>query len=103
VERLLNGRIDRLWRFLALVIVLFIAGLFYDDWRQFQVVSTELDRTGQIQRQTDILLSTITDAETGQRGYLLTGDPIYLDPYKSALRDLPGELNTLATLPACRR
>jgi PAS domain S-box-containing protein len=100
VERLLNGRIDRLWRFLALVIVLFIAGLFYDDWRQFQVVSTELDRTGQIQRQTDILLSTITDAETGQRGYLLTGDPIYLDPYKSALRDLPGELKTLAAAAA---
>jgi CheY-like chemotaxis protein len=27
-------------------------------------------------------LSSLKDAETGQRGYLLTGDPAYLDPYR---------------------
>jgi len=32
----------------------------------------------------NILLATV-DAETGQRGYLLTGDATYLDPYNSAL------------------
>ena len=96
MERPLDGRIDRVWRFVALVIVLFIAGLFYYDFREYRATSAELDRTGQIQRQTDILLSTVTDAETGQRGYLLTGDPRYLDPYKAALKDLPGELDTLA-------
>jgi signal transduction histidine kinase len=30
------------------------------------------------------LLSTMKDAETGQRGYLLTGDARYLEPYQSA-------------------
>ena len=30
------------------------------------------------------LLSTLKDAETGQRGYLLTGDVAYLAPYESA-------------------
>ena len=31
------------------------------------------------------ILGLVTDAETGQRGYFLTGRPEYLDPYKAAL------------------
>lgn len=34
------------------------------------------------------LIALIKDAETGQRGYLLTGDEDYLDPYYAALRGL---------------
>ncbi|MBB6499507.1 signal transduction histidine kinase/DNA-binding response OmpR family regulator/CHASE3 domain sensor protein/HAMP domain-containing protein [Pedobacter cryoconitis] len=33
---------------------------------------------------TDGILSTLKDAETGQRGFLLTGDEVFLDPYKGA-------------------
>ena len=29
----------------------------------------------------DNLRSALKDAETGQRGYLLTGDPVFLEPY----------------------
>jgi CheY-like chemotaxis protein/signal transduction histidine kinase len=36
------------------------------------------------------LLSKLQDAETGQRGYLLTGNEEYLEPYLDALRDNPG-------------
>ena len=46
-------------------------------------------------------LSTLKDAETGQRGYLLTGEERYLDPYKSALARLPAgvaELERLASI-----
>ncbi len=32
------------------------------------------------------LLSVVKDAETGQRGYLLTGDEAYLEPYEDGLR-----------------
>ena len=32
------------------------------------------------------LLSLMTDAETGQRGFLLTGDPTYLEPYLHGVR-----------------
>ena len=34
-------------------------------------------------------LSTFKDAETGQRGYLLTGDPTYLEPYEAAVQAVP--------------
>lgn len=39
----------------------------------------------------------VTDAETGQRGYLLTGRDSYLEPY-IAKRDLLNEIDSLSTL-----
>src|ERR1700733_9770882 len=44
------------------------------------------------------LLSELKDAETGQRGYLLTGDDNYLEPYKSALAAIPTTLVDLRKL-----
>jgi PAS domain S-box-containing protein len=41
------------------------------------------------------LLSSIKDAETGQRGYLLTGDQTFLKPYLSVRDGLRGELEAL--------
>ena len=41
------------------------------------------------------VLSTLKDAETGQRGYLLTGDEQYLAPYTAARSELPGLLKSL--------
>lgn len=35
------------------------------------------------------LLSRVQDAETGQRGYLLTRDESYLEPYTAAVANLP--------------
>jgi signal transduction histidine kinase len=40
----------------------------------------------------------IQAAETGQRGYLLTGDPTYLDPFTAARRDLPAAQAELRAL-----
>jgi signal transduction histidine kinase len=33
----------------------------------------------------ELVLSAVKDAETGQRGFLLTGDPAYLTPYNTAI------------------
>ena len=44
------------------------------------------------------LLSTLQDAETGQRGYLLTGDENYLAPYQTALGLLQTNLTGLKQL-----
>ena len=41
------------------------------------------------------LRDLLTDAETGQRGYLLTADPAYLTPYQDARAKLPDQLNLL--------
>ncbi|HEY3826155.1 MAG TPA: CHASE3 domain-containing protein [Bryobacteraceae bacterium] len=95
-----QGRIDRLWRYLAIAIVLGIGFLFYHEWREFQAADHQVDETRQLEKQTDDLISSITDAETGQRGYLLTGDPQYLEPYRKAVKLIPGELSDLAATAA---
>ncbi|MES2174263.1 MAG: response regulator [Pseudomonadota bacterium] len=46
----------------------------------------------------DELLSATQDAETGQRGYLLTGSQAYLEPYDSAVKNLNGRMQAVAML-----
>jgi PAS domain S-box-containing protein len=43
----------------------------------------------------DNLLSELKDAETGQRGYLLTGDEAFLEPYLLAKSNIVADLNRL--------
>jgi hypothetical protein len=38
------------------------------------------------------------DAETGQRGFLLTGEDRYLEPYNRAIQEIPGESENVARL-----
>ena len=42
--------------------------------------------------QLEEVLSTLSDAETGQRGYLLTGDQAYLGPYSNARASLSSRI-----------
>jgi two-component sensor histidine kinase/CHASE3 domain sensor protein len=44
------------------------------------------------------IMSALQDAETGQRGYLLTNDKAYLGPYQNALERLPARLQALREL-----
>jgi CHASE3 domain sensor protein len=46
------------------------------------------------------LLSQIKDAETGQRGYILTGEERYLEPYKTATVSVEREIKHLRELTA---
>lgn len=42
---------------------------------------------------------TLSEAESAQRGYLLTGREIYLAPYDKAVASLPGMLSALDSIP----
>lgn len=46
----------------------------------------------------DQLTATMTEAETGQRGYLITGEEAYLAPYREAVGQIQGELEDLHRL-----
>src|SRR6478752_8575854 len=41
------------------------------------------------------VLQNVLDAETGSRGYLLTGDPRYLEPYDAAVAEISQNLDNL--------
>ena len=45
-------------------------------------------------------LSDLQDAETGQRGFLLTGDERFLDPYIAAVARLPDQIRELREITA---
>ncbi len=44
------------------------------------------------------LLIGLLNAETGKRGYLLTGNPVYLQPYDTALSTVPADQQRLGSL-----
>src|SRR5690242_12579055 len=52
-------------------------------------------RAKELELSLERLLSTLRDAETGQRGFLLSGEEPYLKPYSDALRELDARLVTV--------
>jgi signal transduction histidine kinase/CheY-like chemotaxis protein/CHASE3 domain sensor protein len=54
-----------------------------------------MDRASLAMRQLNLFNASIKDAETGQRGYLLTGDVAYLQPYETAVADMQQHLDRL--------
>src|SRR5580658_6238932 len=93
---------ERLSVFIALLLVLLTAMLTYRAWAAFERTRQEAQVTRQVVDGTTALLSSLKDAETGQRGFLLTGDDRYLEPYRQALRDASPALDTLTRIEATR-
>ncbi|MDP3191713.1 response regulator [Rhodoferax sp.] len=54
--------------------------------------------TSALLNRSDDLLSALKDAETGQRGYLLTGDVAFLQPYLDVQNSLIGQMTALRQL-----
>jgi CheY-like chemotaxis protein len=77
----------------AVAAVIIIAVLSYDSLRQTAATSQGLARTVETLAQIQSILSTLKDAETGQRGYLLTGRESYLEPFEAAQQALPLSLS----------
>jgi CheY-like chemotaxis protein/CHASE3 domain sensor protein len=84
----------------AIAAVLIIAVLSYDSLQLTQRAAGSLTRTVEVLAQIQSLVSTLKDAETGQRGFLLTGRENYLEPYLAAKQALPDELGNVRALLA---
>ena len=61
-----------------------------------------VSHTHQVLAKLEQTISTLKDAETGQRGYLLTGKEWYLEPYQSAIARVNQQLDDLRQLSADR-
>jgi CHASE3 domain sensor protein len=60
------------------------AYLAVNHFKQTQKIAAQTLESSTIQADISGLLKDLTDMETGQRGYLLTGNPAYLQPYTDA-------------------
>jgi PAS domain S-box-containing protein len=67
-------------------------------FRQAQQSARRVDRADQVIAHANNLVKLMVDEETGLRGYLLTGDRLFLEPYHKANRDLDPEFATLFSL-----
>ena len=87
---------------LAVVAVAIIALLSYQSLQTTTGTAANLTQSIEVLGRLQGLLSTLKDAETGQRGFLLTGEESYLAPYTDAKDALPDELRAMRALFANR-
>jgi PAS domain S-box-containing protein len=59
-----------------------------------------VDHTKDVITELEGLETSITEAETGQRGFLITGDEVYLEPYRRASAKLPERLARIDAMTA---
>ncbi|HEY3658878.1 MAG TPA: CHASE3 domain-containing protein [Steroidobacteraceae bacterium] len=82
---------------MALVVAASAVLTLWAGHRVLTIYGVAADRRQALDETTQ-LLASLADAETGQRGYLLTGDRTFLQPYEEAVRRLPQELAALAQI-----
>jgi len=88
---------------LALGVIVSIAILVFSEFGYRRLDEANRTITGALEMQTRVndVMALVTDAETGQRGFLLTGDASYLEPYRAAVANhLPIVMLSNATYPA---
>ncbi|TDO19176.1 response regulator [Pedobacter duraquae] len=79
------------------LLILFVSSLAsYISIRNLIKSADLVAHSNDVITKTDGILSTLKDAETGQRGYLLSGDKIFLEPYNGAKEKALGLLNDVS-------
>ena len=87
-------------------VLLLVAAMivFLNAWWALQAIRTLatnaswLAHSWQVVHQVERVLGSAVNAETGERGYLLSGMDSYLEPYATARQELPAELAHLQSL-----
>lgn len=80
---------------LAAVVLFFINDTNFDKSTK---ATAHIEESAQTLSTVNKLLIHLIDAETGQRGYLLTGEASYLEPYTNAIAEINQTLDTLYAL-----
>jgi signal transduction histidine kinase len=87
-----------------ILLLIAVIMVFLNAWWALQAVRTlatnafRLAHSWQVVHQVERVLSSAVNAETGERGYLISGMDSYLEPYTIARQELPGELARLEAL-----
>jgi methyl-accepting chemotaxis protein len=92
----------KLWAgFISILLVLLVVGaISYQSIVKLMTAAQWRSHTYQVLGKNSELLSSFKDAETGQRGYLLTGEEHYLAPYTAALSSIDNNFQALKKLTA---
>ena len=80
---------------LAILAAVFMIFINEATFQQSTKAVTNMEKAQQTRSAITRLVRQVLDAETGQRGYLLTGDPRYLEPYNDSVGDITENLDVL--------
>lgn len=83
---------------LPLITLLIISTQTYKNIISFQQQTEFIEETHQVIITLQNLLTLITDADTGQRGFVITGNETYLEPYDISLSNLSSTINRIDKL-----
>jgi signal transduction histidine kinase len=97
VESNLFGRILLIFTF-AFVLVITIIYLALQSINDLESSMHRVMRTQEVLTKFDQVLSIMKDAETGQRGFLLSGDSVFLRPYHNSQKEIYREMSQLRAL-----
>ena len=82
----------------TVIIFLGITYLTYQNLTTIEKNASITKHTVEVLEHLSHILSDLSDAETGQRGYLLTGGLKYLEPYNSGISSVGEEINEVEQL-----
>ncbi len=83
---------------LTFLILVIMGTASYRNANNLVATAERVNHTHRVLGGLNRVLSLLQDAEIGQRGYLLTSDKTYLEPYSNALKQIPTEVGNLITL-----
>ena len=83
---------------LALVAMIVVGAVSYDSTTKLIESAEWVRHTHEVLNGLDEVLSAFKDAETGQRGYIITGEARYLEPYEGARDVIDQKLKRLREL-----
>jgi PAS domain S-box-containing protein len=61
-------------------------------------LNDQIQRTHEVKEELSAVLRLVVDAESGQRGYLITDDAVYLEPYRKATSQIEARIARLDNL-----
>ena len=70
---------------LGVIVSLGVLGFAEIGYRRLEFANKAMSAALEMETEVNETLALIGEAESGQRGFLLTGDPSYLKPYMAAL------------------
>ena len=83
---------------LAVGVLLLTAAASFWSIRGLKVQTERVEHTYQVLQEAETITAVLKDAQAGTRGYLLTGDTVYLRPYSMATGQLPAALERVQAL-----
>ena len=79
-------------------ILLLVAGLLYRNGRSFIEASEWVSHTHEVLAELEATLSAVAEAQTAARGYIITGQEVFLEPYQAAAPGVRANLDRLKSL-----